>query len=223
MKRSIKAALAIALVALAVPAAALATRHDGRSQGRHVHQFQTGQSGASGGTTVGSFDQSSGLLTLDLASGGSVTGTVGFGTHIVCLGDWRRFFFHGRGRFGHRRFATLTRTTLKRDGDHHGNWGTTGQTGATGSTGGTGGQGSQGGQGSGNGYPHHGSTGGRGDQGSGQGDNHHRFHNDGNGGPQHERCDSSLLIQGVSILNASLEVTSRGAEFGEITVLPAVQ
>jgi hypothetical protein len=230
MKRSIKTALAIALVALAVPAAALATRHDGRSQGRHQHQFQTGQTGTNGSeTTVGSFDQNSGLLTLDLAGGGSITGNVGFGTHIVCLGDWRRFFFHGHGRFGHgRRFATLTRTTLKRDSDHHGNWGSTGQTGSTGATGSSGGQGSQGNQGSGNGYPHHGSTGGQGSnqgygQGSGQGEDHHHFDHHGNHGQQYERCDSSLLIQGVSILNASLEITSHGAEFGEITLLPAVQ
>jgi hypothetical protein len=219
MKRSIKTAFAIALVALAVPAAALATRHDGRSRGNHQHQFQTGQSGANGSqTTVSAFDPSSGVLTLSLANGGSVTGTVGFGTRIVCLGDWRHFFFHGRGRFGHgRRFTTLTR-----DGDRHGNWGATGQTGDTGSTGSSGSSGSQG---SGNGYPHHGypQSGDTGGQGSDQGDGHHHSHHYDNGGQQHERCDSSLLIQGVSILNASLEITSRGAEFGEIVLLPAVQ
>lgn len=218
MKRSIKTAFAIALVALAVPAAALATRHDGRSPGNHQHQFQTGQAGASG-TTVSAFDPSTGTLTLALASGGSVTGTVGDGTRIVCLGDWRHFFFHGRGRFGHdRRF-----TTLKRDGYRHGDWGSTGPTGDTGSTGSTGPTGSTGDQGSGNGYPHHGYPHGYPQGGGGQGDSHHHFHHQDNGGPQHESCDSSLLIQGVSILNASLEITSRGAEFGEIVLLPAVQ
>src|SRR5579863_8715020 len=102
MKRSIKTALAIALVALAVPAAALATRHDGRSRGYHQHQFQTGQSGATGGsgTAVSAFDPSTGTLTLSLAGGGTVTGIVGDGTRIVCVGAWRHFFFHGRGRFG---------------------------------------------------------------------------------------------------------------------------
>lgn len=214
MKRSIKAALAIALVALAVPAAALATRHDGRARGHRQHQFQTGQTGTTGsGTTVGSFDQSSGTLTLDLANGGSVTGSVGFGTHIVCLGDWRRFFFHGHGRFGHaRRFTTLKR------GYRHGSWGSTGQTGNTGNTGSTGSTGTTGSQGS-QGYSHsHGYP-----NGSGQGDDHHHSHHYDNSAPQHESCDSSLLIQGVSIQSASLEITSHGAEFGEITLLPAVQ
>ena len=220
MKRSIKAAFAIALVALVVPAAALATRHDGRQWGHH-------QTGSTGGTSVGSFDQSSGTLTLDLANGGSVTGIVGDGTRIVCLGDWRDFFFNRHGRF-RQRFAKLTRTTLVRDRFQHGNSGNTGSTGSTGSTGGSGSTGGQGyghGHGHGHGYPP--PSGGTGGQGYGngngnQGNDHYRHHNYG-GPPRHERCDSSLLVPGVSIRAASLEIGSQGAQFGEIVLLPAVQ
>ena len=217
MKRSIKTAFAIALVALAVPAAALATRHDGRSRGNHQHQFQTGQPVQRGRRSAPSTQH----------------------RHPDArTGERRQRHRHSRRRHAHRlpgRLAALLlprpRALRPRSAVHnpqarryqHGDWGSTGPTGGTGSTGSTGPTGSTGDQGSGNGYPHHGYPHGYPQGGGGQGDDHHHFHHEGSGGPQHESCDSSLLIQGVSILNASLEITSRGAEFGEIVLLPAVQ
>jgi hypothetical protein len=55
--------------------------------------------------TVASFDPSSGALTIDLANGGSVSGTVTRWTWIDCGDDrgWHRGrrFFHGSGDGGH--------------------------------------------------------------------------------------------------------------------------
>jgi hypothetical protein len=209
MKRSLKAALGIVLIALAVPAAALATRHDGREGRHHHHQFQTGLTGVTGATgpaaTVGFFDQTTGTLTLALPNQGSVTGTVGDGTQIVCLGSWQHFAFQGRHG---RRF-----TTLIRDHFHHGDWGQTGASGPTGPSGDTGSQGSDQGQGNDQGEG--------GTQGGDQG--HHHHNHDNGGGQRPQQCDSSLLVHGASVLRASLEITPQGVEFGVIVLLPAVQ
>ena len=60
--------------------------------------------------TIASFDSSSGALTIDLADGGSISGTVTHRTWIDCGEDWGwhrgRRSFHGSGDGG-------------RDWDHH--------------------------------------------------------------------------------------------------------
>ncbi|MGH2850219.1 MAG: hypothetical protein ACRDLP_06345 [Solirubrobacteraceae bacterium] len=124
MKRSIKLALCVALVALAVPAVALATHHNAPSRGwerHHHHSTQTGATTPSAAGTVSSY--SGGKLTITLAGQGSVTGLVTDATRIRCLGD------QGRHE-GHRRF----------DREHH----TDGDTGASGPTGDSGSSGPSG-------------------------------------------------------------------------------
>jgi hypothetical protein len=121
MKRSIKLAVCVALVALAVPAVALATHHNGPSrwwERHHHHSTQTGATTPSSAGTVSSY--SGGKLTITLAGQGSVAGLVTDATRIRCLGDQGRH--EGRRRF---------------DGEHH----ATGDTGGSGPTGDTGGSG----------------------------------------------------------------------------------
>jgi hypothetical protein len=123
MKRSIKLALCVALVALAVPAVALATHHNAPLRGpeRHHHSTQTGATTPSSAGTVSSY--TGGKLTITLAGQGSVTGLVTDATRIHCLGD--------QGRHdGHRRF----------DGEHHagGDTGSSGPSGPSGDTGSSG-------------------------------------------------------------------------------------
>ena len=90
MKRSIKLAVCVALVALAVPAAALATHHQAPSKWgdrhhRHHRGTQTGTTTPNMAGTVANYSQ--GSLTVSLSGGGSVTGSVTDGTRFVCLGD----------------------------------------------------------------------------------------------------------------------------------------
>jgi hypothetical protein len=226
MKRSIKAALGIVLVALAVPTAALATHNNGHDFGHHHRQFQTGATGSTGsGTSVSSFDQTTGALVLTLGNGGTVSGTVNYATHIVCLGDWRHFFFpRGHWRFArsHRHTTKLTRGYF-RHGDQ-GSTGDTGSTGSTGQTGSTGATGSTGGQGSDHGHGHHSyGNGGYGNGGYGNGGYDRRHHHDYRPTPRHERCDGSLLVAGVSIERADVAINSQGAFFTDVVLLPAVQ
>jgi hypothetical protein len=131
MKRSIPAALGVVIIALAVPAAALATHgqsasvsHHGRSHSL-VRHGATGSSGSSGSNSVTSY--TGGTLVLALADGDSLTGSVTEGTRFVCIGqDWSggRGFGHGFGRGGR-----------YNDGRHRGGYGSTGSTGSTGSSG----------------------------------------------------------------------------------------
>jgi hypothetical protein len=125
MKRSIPAALGVVIVALAVPAAALATHHQSGGIRHHSHSLvHHGATGSSGANSVTSY--SGGTLVLGLADGDSLTGSVTEDTRFVCIGtDWSggRGFGHGFGRGG-------------RYNDHR--FGPTGSTGSTGSTGGHG-------------------------------------------------------------------------------------
>ena len=101
MKRSIPAALGVVIVALAVPAAALATHQDGGIR-HHSHGLvANGATGSSGANSVTSY--SGGKLVLGLADGDSLTGSVTERTRFVCIGqDWSggRGFGHGFGRGG---------------------------------------------------------------------------------------------------------------------------
>jgi hypothetical protein len=129
MKRSIKLALCIAVVALAVPAAALATHHHGPSRWGDRHHHRTQSAPTTAPNTAGTVSSySNGTLTISLKGGGSITGQVTDRTRFECLGGW--------GRHEGRRF----------DGDHHsnGDTGSSGPTGDSGSTGPTGSTGSTG-------------------------------------------------------------------------------
>jgi hypothetical protein len=141
MKRSIPAALGVVIVALAVPAAALAThqdggiRHHGHSHGLVAH----GATGSSGANSVTSY--SGGKLVLGLADGDSLTGSVTERTRFVCIGqDWSggRGFGHGFGRGGRyhgRRFGPTGSSGSSGSTGRHGWSGRTGSTGSTGSSG----------------------------------------------------------------------------------------
>jgi hypothetical protein len=201
MKRSVPAALGVAIVALAVPAAALATHHHGFGPRHHhghgyVHQGATDPSGPTGSNSVSSY--SDGTLVLTLADGDTLTGAVTDGTRFVCIGQgWDGRGFGRGGRRG-------GRYNWGRDG------GPTGATGATGWSGPTGPTGAQGGTGTG------GSGGGRGWGGRG-----------GSSSDSHwtapPPCDSSLLVSGTQVSSAEVEITPGGVLFGEIVLLPAVQ
>ena len=179
MKRSVRAALGVVLVALAVPTMALAThhrsfRHHGHHHhGRYAHSGSTGSTGSSGGTgatgaagTVTSYGQ--GILTLALSGGGTIIGNVTDRTHFVCVGPNS----HSHGSEYGRRY------TLRHAGNGAtGGTGTTGPTGDTGSTGSTGstggtGTGSTGSTGTGGYYHDHGHGHGHGD-GNGYGEGSH--------------------------------------------------
>jgi hypothetical protein len=149
MKKSIWAVLGIVVVALAVPAAALATHHRGGVGGHHGH-IQTGVTGANSVTSY-----SDGKLVLLLADGTSVTGLVTSQTRFDCVGEglgsgngrWSR----GRGR-GHDRYnwrrgygSTGPSGPSGATGAHGKDW--SGPSGATGARGTTGGKGWSGGGG----------------------------------------------------------------------------
>jgi hypothetical protein len=219
MNRSVRAALGVVIVALAVPTAALATHHNasgfGRHHRRHFQHGATGPSGSSGATGANSVTSySGGTLVLGLANGGSITGSVTDGTRFVCLGQG---FGHHRGR-GLGRLGTRL--------NNHNDWGPTGSSGSSGLTGPTGwsgptgpsgptgtggdGGGSTGTGGTWTGHHHHGSGGQTGSTGN-------------SGWTPPPLCDSSRLGQGALVSSAAVLVTPTGVEFGEIVLLPAVQ
>ncbi len=204
MKRSVPAALGVVVVALAVPAAALATHHHGFGPRHHhghgyVHQGATDPSGPTGSNSVSSY--SDGMLVLKLADGDTLSGAVTDGTRFVCVGQgW------GGGGFG-RGFGRGGRHGRRYDGRRDG--GPTGPTGATGWSGPTGPTGAQGGTGTG------GSGGGRWGGRTGS--------TGASGWSPPPPCDSALLVSGAPVSSAEVEITPGGVLFGEIVLLPAVQ
>ena len=145
MNRSMRAALGVVLVALAVPTAALATHHSADGLRHHRHGGRGGELGSTGATGAGSvqsYDNQTGALTILLpGTAGTITGTVTDGTRFECPHDSQG---GGWGRGGPRR------------GDS-GSSGWSGDTGASGSTGPHDGGGSSGGEGGsdGSGSPRH--------------------------------------------------------------------
>lgn len=77
MTRSMRASLAVAIVVLAVPSAALATHH----QASHVIRHAPAAPAAAAMVT----GYSGGTLTLALAGGGTITGAVTSQTRFVCI------------------------------------------------------------------------------------------------------------------------------------------
>jgi hypothetical protein len=217
MKRSTRAALGVVIVALAVPAAALALGHPGRIQ----HAGARGASGATGSAGAGSVGSyADGILVLDLAGGGTITGAVTHDTRFACP---RASFDRGRrrnfGRLGgHPRFGPTGASGSTGGGGSTGAGPTggrgpggpgqpfgRGRSGATGDDGygstGDEGYGPTGGQG-------YGSTGGEGSRGS---------------GGTWRRCERSALVAGAPVASALVAITARGVQFAEIVLLPAVQ
>jgi hypothetical protein len=233
-----RAGFAVVLVALAVPAAALAFNpHGSRHHGHpYVHQ------GATGSNSVTSY--SDGTLVLAASNGTSITGSVTQDTHFRCVGaGWRDGSWRRGRRFG-RRNGPLDSSGAS---GQTGSSGATGATGTTGATGATGGSGYSGGGGpTGGGWGGGGSTGGRGWGGTQPGYGHGRGEGGGRGG--HGRsghghhgssggsggsssgnhvapppCDSSLLVGGAMVSSAEVLIAPAGVEFGKIVLLPAVQ
>ena len=215
MKRSLWAALGVAVVALAVPAMALAGHHrDFRHHGHH----RTISTVPGAAATVSSYQN--GVLTLALSGGGTLTGNVGDHTHFVCV---------NANTYGHRRnqrVATIRHSSDAGSTGDSGASGSTGDTGSSGSTGPGGGStgptGSTGSTGTG-GYPGHDHGRGYGD-GGGFGRGHHGYGN----GHSHSYtppppCDSSLLVPGAALQSAGVLVVPGGVQFTIIVVLPAVQ
>lgn len=86
MSRSIRTTLALAAVALAVPATALATReHAAVTHGRLAPRTDPVTLPAA--ATVTSYDTTTGALTLGLTAGGSVSGAVSALTRFDCPRD----------------------------------------------------------------------------------------------------------------------------------------
>ena len=198
MKRSIRAMLAVAILALAGPAAALATHNQDRGRHHGHHNAPTTVAPPASAATVSSY--TGGTLTLALAGGGSITGLVTDATRFACP---RLHEFRGRG-FGFGRVHHVNTQRLGVLSASTGDTGTTGDSGATGDTGASGSTGTTGTTGS---------TGPTGDSGS-TGDRGH--------GPP-ARCDSSLLTAGAVVLGANLQLTPNGILFGGVVLLPAVQ
>ena len=217
-----RVALGVVLVALAVPAAALATHHSADGFRHHGHRHQGGRgggattSGATGAGSVQSYDGQTGALTILLpGNGGTITGSVTDRTRFECP------YASGGGSSGHggRRRGVLIASDSGASGDsgsigasgdtgasgwsgRHGRWGSSGDSGASGSTGGHGRWGSTGDSGTdGSGPPHH-------------------HHYDSSPPPS---CDGSLLTQGADVLGAQLELTVHGVFFEGLELLPAVQ
>lgn len=235
MNRSLRAALGVVLVALAVPTVALATHHPvgGFRHHGHHHGGRSGagpSTGATGAGTVQSYDGQTGALTLELPGGGTITGKVTDRTRFDCP------HLSGGGGWGHggRRRGVLISSDTGPSGPtgSSGSTGSSGDTGASGSTGSsgdtgasgpTGSSGSTGSNGPGWGHGRHGSTGDTGTGGSGGGPSygrhHHHFHNYQPPPP----CDSSLLTQGAAVQGAQVELNINGAFFEELELLPAVQ
>ena len=238
MKRSIRAALGVVIVALAIPAVAYATRHHGPSHslrhGHHHGRFHrgTGATGATG-TEAGSVTTySGGKLTLALSGGGpSITGAVTDRTRFVCL----RTPQSGGGPH----YDTTLRGSVTGDSGATGVSGPSGDTGVSGATGPSGSSGPTSDTGpSGASGPTGGAgttstttgdTGPTGGYGGGYG--HHGHHDrHGNGGSYGggnytppPPCDSSLLTQGAGVQSAEVDLTINGVLFSEIVLLPAVQ
>src|SRR5579863_10494874 len=86
MNRSMRAALGVVLVALAVPTVALATHHPvgGFRHHGHHHGSLSGATGATGAGSVQNFDSQTGALTLLLPGGSTITGMVTDRTHFEC-------------------------------------------------------------------------------------------------------------------------------------------
>jgi hypothetical protein len=239
MKRSIRAALGVVIVALAIPAVAYATRHHGPSHSfrhaRHGH-YHRGATGASG-TEAGSVTSyTGGQLTLALTGGGSITGAVTDRTRFVCI----RTPQSGGGQH----YDTTLRGAVTGDSGPTGVSGPTGDTGVTGATGPTGNTGqtsdtgptgtsgptgdtgstttstTTGGSGPTGGYGGYGGHGHRHGYGGGNGS-----YGGGNYTPPlpPPPCDSSLLVQNAALLSAEVELTVNGPVFSVIVLLPAVQ
>src|ERR1035441_8296602 len=88
MKQSIRAALGVVIVVLAIPAVADATRHHGPSHSfRHGHHGRyhpgSGATGPSGTEAAVVTSYTGGKLTLALTGGGSITGAVTDRTRFV--------------------------------------------------------------------------------------------------------------------------------------------
>ena len=215
MMRSIRAALGVVIVALAVPAVALATHHGARGAAYHGHRHDggrwgsTGSTGASGAGTVQSFDPQTGTLTILLAGGGTVTGSITDGTRFECM-HWDRG--NGWGRGGRHNGLRANDTGASGptgtsgptgDSGSTGASGPTGDSGSTGASGPTGDSGTSGTTGTPPPYDHH-------------GHHHHGF------GPR-PRCDSTLLTAGAEVLRAEVGLTAGGVFFDVLELLPAVQ
>lgn len=96
------AAVAAAIALVALPGAAAA---------HHDHE------GVADAGTIESFDQETGVLTIALTEGGSVSGLVTPRTHIHCDEGWH-FGRHGL-RHGHHATASHDRGEKGESGDHH--------------------------------------------------------------------------------------------------------
>lgn len=231
MKRSIRAALGVVLIALAVPAVALATHHHVGGFRHHGHHHYVGSTGATGTApgagTVQSYDGQTGKLTILLAGGGTVSGAVTDRTRFECPHTG------GRGYSGRHSSLLLASDTgasgptgdtgstgASGDSGSTGSTGSTGDSGSTGSTGSTGASGPTGDTGTqGSGPPH-----GHHEHGRGHGHGHGYGYGNGNGNnPPPPPCDSSLLTGGAEVLGAQLDLTANGAFFGVLELLPAVQ
>jgi hypothetical protein len=231
MKRSIRAALGVVIVALTIPTVAYATRQHGPSHSlRHGHHHgrlhrRNGATGATG-TEAGSVTAyTGGKLTIAIAGGGSITGAVTDRTRFVCI----RTPQSGGGQH----YDTTLRGSVTGDSGPTGVSGPTGATGPTGNTGSTSDTGPSGASGptggTGTASTTTGDTGPTGGYGGGSG--HHGHHDrHGNGGSYGggnytppPPCDSSLLTLGAGLLSADVELTINGVLFSEIVLLPAVQ
>ena len=228
MKRSIRAALGVVIVALAIPAVAYATRHHGPSHSfRHGHHGSyhrgSGATGPSGTEAAVVTSYTGGKLTLALTGGGSITGAVTDRTRFVCV----RTPQSGGGQHS----DTTLRGAVTGDSGPTGVSGPTGDSGVSGPTGNTGptsdtGQSGASGPTGDTGSTTTSTTGGSGPTGGHGGHGHHSYrHGYGGGGGNYTPppCDSSLLIQNAGLLSAAAELTVNGVLFSEIVLLPAVQ
>jgi len=217
MKRSLWAALGVALIALAVPTMALATH--GHAAAGHGHHRRSWSGPAGAGATVGTYAQ--GVLTLSLSDGGTLSGEVTDHTHFLCLGSHSDA--HGS--------AATHLATVR----HSGNDGSTGDTGSTGSSGSTGTSGPTGSTGTTGttGSTGYGGQHGRGSGGTGSDYGHSHGHGRGHGGHGYGQgnnsytppppCDSSRLVPGAALQSAAVLVIPGGAQFSIVVLLPAVQ
>ncbi len=142
MNRSMRVALGVVLVALAVPTVALATHHPAggfRHHGHHHGGLSTGGPGATGAGNVQNYDGQTGALTLLLPGGDTITGTVTDRTRFECPHDSQgRGWGHG-GRAG----AACSSPPTRGPSGPGGNTGASGSTGSSGDTGSSGSTGLQ--------------------------------------------------------------------------------
>jgi len=227
MKRSIRAALGVVIVALAIPAVAYATRQHAPSHSlRHGHHGRyhrrSGATGPSGTEAATVTAYTGGKLTLALPGGGAITGAVTDGTRFVCI--------RAPQTAGGQHYDTTLRGAVTGDSGPTGVSGPTGDSGQSGASGPTGDTGSittsvTGDSGATGGHGHHsnrrgsgGSYGGSGGSYGGSGGSY----GGGNDTPP-PPCDSSLLVQNAGLQSADAEFTLSGVLFSEIVLLPAVQ